>query len=115
MSMGSRGSMVGAVVLAVLVSTLLVACGGGNGYAGTWIGPSVKAGEGQRAVLVIAKANEGWWSIDSGTKDMPHVIYAAEIGGELQTGNGRNTFRASGDKLLVTMFPGDPAVEFTRQ
>ena len=114
MSMGGRGSMVGAVVLVVLVSMLLVACGG-NDYTGTWIGPSVKAGNGQRAVLVIAKANEGWWSIDSGTKDMPHVIYAAEIGGELQTGNGRNTFRASGDKLQVTMFPGDPAVEFTRQ
>ena len=113
--MDSRTSMVGAVVLVVLVSTLLGACGGGNDYAGTWIGPSVKAGDGQRGVLVITKANDGWWSIDSGTKDWPDVIYAAEIGGEAADGNARNTFRVSGDRLLVTTFPGAPAEEFTRQ
>ena len=64
------------LVLAVLAVTV-AACGDDDPYSGTW----TDQGHGK---VVIAKANEGWWSIDAGgTGD--HIVYAAEIGGELQT------------------------------
>jgi len=106
--MSRRVTMFVAVVALLVLITSLAACGGGDPYAGTWTSSGgVK--------LVIAKANDGWWSIDNGTKVMPHVIYAAEVNGELQTGNGSNTFKRSGDKLEVTPAPGAPATEFTKQ
>jgi hypothetical protein len=107
--MSRRVTMFVAVVALLVLIASLAACGG-DPYAGTWTSSSgVK--------LVIAKANDGWWSIDTGTKFMPQVIYVAEINGELQTENGRNTFKRSGDKLEVTLAPGVPAATefFTKQ
>ena len=106
--MRSRVILIVIVAALAAFTVLLSACGGGDPYTGTWTSPS-------SGTLTIKQSNDGWWSIDNGTKNMPHVIYAAEIGGELQTPNGRNTFKASGDKLEVTTAPGSPAIEFTKQ
>jgi hypothetical protein len=101
-------AIVSAIVVALVALTVALAACGGDPYTGTWTSPTA-------GTFTIKSANEGWWSIDNGTKDMPHVFYAAEINGELQTPNGRNTFKISGDKLEVTMVPGEPATEFTRR
>lgn len=98
------------VVLLVVVALALVAtaCGSGDPYSGTWTAPG-------QGTFVIAKANDGWWSIDNGSKGESHVTYAAEINGELQTANGRSTFKRVGDALEFKVLPDSPAIELTRQ
>ena len=96
------------LVLAVLAVTV-AACGDDDPYSGTW----TDQGHGK---VVIAKANEGWWSIDAGgTGD--HIVYAAEIGGELQTANGRTSFRLSedADALEWKMLPDSEPIQLLQQ
>jgi hypothetical protein len=98
------------VVLAVVVLALLAsACGnGGDPYAGTWYDSS-------HAKFVIAKASDGWYSIDNGPgPNAPHVFYAAELNGRLETPNARTTFSREGDTLVMSG-PGESSINLTRQ
>jgi hypothetical protein len=104
-----------AVCVMVLVLAVLVlaapGCGsGGDPYTGTWSAP------GNGGTFVIAKANDGWYSIDNGPDpDTPHIFYAAELNGELETTNARSTFKRVGDTLQLRMLPDSPVVELTKQ
>lgn len=100
--------VVAVAFLLVLLSAMLSACGDEDPYSGTWTAPG-------DLKLVIAKANDGWWSIDGGTEDMPNIFSAAEIDGELQAANGSNTFRRVGDVLEVTLAPGASVTAFSKE
>ena len=104
-------------VLLVISAASFIGCGSdADPYAGTWLGPTLgpspQADE-SRAQLTIEPASAGWWSIDGPGGVAP--FYAAEINGELQTANGRNTFKRVGNGLEVTLYPGAPATTFTKQ
>lgn len=106
--MNHRVALSVVVLVAVGFMMLATACGSGDPYSGTWTAPD-------QGTFVIAKANDGWWSIDNGPKGEPHVIYAAEIDGELQTANVRSTFNRAGDTLEFKVLPDSPAIGLTRQ
>jgi hypothetical protein len=100
------------ILVTVLLTTMLVACGGGDPYSGTWKAPKTSMSD--PLTLVVKRANPGWWSFTL-LKSGPPADYAAEISGELQTANGGTTIKRSGDHLELTMAPGDPPIVFTRQ
>jgi hypothetical protein len=104
--MHHRAVVVTLIVLLALAITL-GACGG-DPYVGTWTAPG-------QGTFVIAKANDGWWSVDNGPKGSPHVVYCAEINGELQTANGRCTFKRSGEVLEFKVLPDSSAIGLSRQ
>jgi hypothetical protein len=99
------------MLVAVLLAVTLVACGdGGDSYAGTWRDPGNST-----TTWAIAKANDGWWSIDNGPEGTPHITYAAEVNGQLETTNGRDTFTPDGDKLHVSLAGGATEFDLVRQ
>jgi hypothetical protein len=112
---GGRGGVVSrriawsvVVIALVVLAVTLAACGSNDPFSGTWT-------DSASTKLVIAKANEGWWSIDNVTLGGHHLSYGADIDGELQTANGRSAFKPSGDKLEWRLVPGGTPVELTRQ
>jgi len=90
MSLGLNRWLVFAIIVGVLLTAILAACGTDDPYTGTWINEG-------NGTFKIQKANEGWWSIDISPEGV-HT-YGAEIDGELQTMNGAITFKRSGEKL----------------
>jgi hypothetical protein len=98
-----RRAVVAFVVLFAL-TVALQACGG-DPYSGTWSDVG-------HTKYVIAKANDGWYSIGA-TSSSPSM-YAAELNGRLETNNARWTFSQSGDKLVMSG-PDGISVQLTRQ
>jgi hypothetical protein len=97
-------------VLMLTVAVLVLAatgCSSDDPYSGTWSAPD------DRGTFVIAKASDGWWSIDIGPGGK--TIYGADIDGELQTANGRSSFKPDGDALLFRNLPDAEPLELTRQ
>jgi hypothetical protein len=101
------------VVVMVGLVAILSSCGNSDPYSGTW--KAAPTSHNGAFTFVIHKANPPWWSISMGTKDFPARFYAADINGELQTGNAAMTLKRSGDKLEWTSDPGAQPTVFTRQ
>jgi hypothetical protein len=88
----------------------VAACGGSDPYSGTWRDPGDST-----TTWEIARANDGWWSIDNGGAGTPNTFYAAEIDGQLQTTNGRDTFTPDDDKLHVSLAGGATTFDLVRR
>jgi hypothetical protein len=105
------------VALLISAGAVLTACGSGaDPYSGTWLGPSPKAG-GQRVVLHIEQANEGWWAVQMGSATSSRKpLYAAKVGDELQLPNRIEWMTVDGDTLTDTVsgLPEYPTT-FTRE
>jgi hypothetical protein len=97
------------MLVAILVVVSACGCGSSDPYTGTWRDPGDST-----TTWVIAEANDGWWSINNGPAGTPHITYAAEVNGELQTTNGRNTFTPDGDKLHVSLAGGATTFDLIR-
>jgi hypothetical protein len=95
------------VLTVAVVALVATACGSSDPYSGTWSAPD------DRGTFVIAKTSDGWWSIDIGPGGK--TVYGADIGGELQTANGRSSFKPDGDALLFRSLPGADPLELARQ
>ncbi len=88
MSLSRNRCLAFAIIVGVLLTIILAACGTDDPYTGTWINEG-------KGTFKIQKANEGWWSIDISPEGV--LTYGAEVNGELQTMNGAITFKRSGD------------------
>ena len=99
------------IMLVAIVAALgAVACGSSDPYTGTWRDPGDST-----TTWVIAKAHDGWWSINNGPTGTPHITYAADVDGELQTTNARDTFSPDGDQLHVSLAGGATKFDLVRQ
>lgn len=103
------------VALLVGLSAMLVACGGGNDFEGTWVK------EGEEGAMVIEKADDGYDVTIKGKEsdESGFTLTATEEGDELvikdPTGETQEMISMTVDGDTLTMKSGEETQELTRK